>query len=269
MHNIVPGFLTIERLSNFNNKLLTTTEYFTHFLLVNSPLIYTIYTNQFNTQIFLFSYFLCGFFQGFINTVLYYISDILFFGKLVDVNEWKKTKFYEIVVYNTDATYLYVIGAMAYTSYTVVPKSLQWTLEYPGYTISSLQLIYLFFLHDIFFYIIHFGVHKIRCLRIPHLKWHHECPFEIGNSRCAIATEGSEGLLRDLYSATIPTYIISYFHGPFYGYNWILYYSFYSFWAMYIHTGKNKYHLIHHSNNSFSNYGLYYLSDFLMGTLKL
>lgn len=269
IEHIIPNFLRYERLSNFINSVFITSEYLAHFILVNSPVLYTIHNNNFNINTFLFSYLVCGIFQGVINSVLYYVSDILFFGKPIDVGEWKKTVFYNLVVYNTDATYLYVIGAMSYTSLTVIPNPIKWTLVYPGYKTMMLQLFYLFILHDMFFTFIHYWVHKIKYYRLNHLKWHHECPFHIGSSRCAIATEGVEGLLRDLYSATIPTYIISYFSSPFYGYTWLVYYSVYSFWAMYIHTGVNLYHKLHHTKNSNRNYGLYYISDYIMGTLEL
>jgi hypothetical protein len=267
--NLLPNFLKYERLMNFKDSLFSQPMYMSHFALFNIPLFYTIYNNTFDIYVFAFSYFTCGILQGVINSILYYVSDILFFGKPINTDEWKATKFYDLVVYNTDATYLYVIGSMAYSSMTVIPEKMQWTLVYPGFTISILQLLQLCVLHDIFFTFIHYTVHKIESLRISHLKWHHECPFHIGSSRCAIATEGIEGLFRDLYSATIPTYIISFFGQPFYGYNWLLYYSVYSFWAMYIHTGVNVYHKLHHMENSRRNFGLYYISDYVLGTLVL
>ena len=266
---LYPNFLRLERLTDFKNILLKTPEYLFHFLIVNSPIAYTLYNNTFNINIFCVAYLGCGILQGIINSILYYVSDILFFGKQIDINLWKKTNFYNLSVYNTDATYLYVIGAMAYTSLTIVPESMRWTISYPGYWIILLQIFNLFILHDVFFTFIHYFVHKIKYFRIPHLKWHHDCPFDIGSSRCATATEGIEGLFRDLYSAFIPTYIISYCGIPFSCYTWIIYYSLYSFWAMYIHTGVNIYHKIHHSANYNLNYGIYYITDYLIGTLVL
>ena len=121
----------------------------------------------------------------------------------------------------------------------------------------------------IMFTIIHYIVHKNTKFKISHFKYHHDCDFNVGLSRCAIAAEGYEALFRDLLSAYISTYIIGLFGYNFYGYIWIIYYSLYSLWAMYVHTGKNKYHLIHHTTNPQSNYGLYYISDFLIGTLYL
>jgi sterol desaturase/sphingolipid hydroxylase (fatty acid hydroxylase superfamily) len=204
---------------------------------------------------------------GVINAYLYHLSDILFYGKPLDIEKWKKTQFYELVIYNGDSTYMYTLGGMAYMSLKTFPECIRWTLEFPGMTPVLLQLFLLFIMHDFFFYGIHYYVHKLPKYRVLHLKWHHECPFDVGSSRCALATEGYEGLLRDLYSATIPTYIISFCGYPFYGYIWIFYYSIYSFWAMYVHTGVNVYHNLHHSINSSRNYGLYYISDYVFGTL--
>lgn len=263
-------FLQYDRFLNFLQKVTTTPIYMFHFILFNSPLFYTIINNTFDWNSFLFSYIGCGIVQGgVINAYLYYLSDVLFHGKQLDIEKWKKTVFYDLVIYNGDSTYIYTLGSMAYMSLKTVPVSIRWTLEYPDTNAIFLQLCMLFVLHDFFFYGIHYYVHKIQYLRMQHLKWHHDCPFDIGSSRCAIATEGFEGLLRDIYSAVIPTYIISYCGLPFYGYNWLFYYSVYSFWAMYIHTGVNVYHKLHHSVNSSRNYGLYYLSDAILGTLDL
>jgi len=268
MYNIIPSFLTWQRLSSSINKLLKTPEYILYFIVLNSPVFYKVYHSSFEPGLFLFSYVYCGGIQGIINSVLYYISDVFFFGKLVG-DEWKQTKFYDVVIQNSDAAYLYILGTTVYTSCTILPKTLQWTFVFPGYANMLLQLFYVSLLHDGVFTFIHYWVHKVSWLRISHLKWHHECPFHIGNSRCALAASGLEALIRDLYSAFIPTYIIGFCGIPFYAHNWIIYYSLYSFWAMYVHTGKNKYHLIHHTTNSFSNYGLYYLTDYMIGTLRL
>jgi len=267
---LIPNFLSYERILNFKNNLIKEPMYLLHFILFNSPVLYQIYKNKFEMKIFIFSYLIGGIFQGFINTFLYYLSDKYFFGKEIDIKKWSSTSFYNLVIYNTDSLYLYVLGSMVYISLSILPESIKWTLKYPGLENCIYQFLYLFLLHDILFTIIHYTVHKITYLRTSHIKLHHECPFEIGSSRCAIATEGVEGLIRDLYSATIPTYIIGILGiGNFYAYTWILYYSLYSFWAMYIHTGVNNYHKIHHLNNSSSNYGLYYITDYLIGTLKL
>ncbi len=263
-------FLRYERFSQFSKKLITTPPYIGNFIILNTPLIYTIVNKTFDWNTFLFSYIGCGIIQGgIINAYLYYISDVFFYGKPLDIEKWKKTEFYELVIYNGDSTYIYGLGAMAYSSLKILPTGIRWTLEYTNIHSMIIQLFLLFILHDFFFYFIHYYVHKFKYFRIQHLKWHHECPFDIGSSRCAIATEGFEGLLRDIYSATLPTYIISYCGLPFYGYNWILYYSLYSLWAMYIHTGVNVYHRLHHNANSRNNYGLYYISDYVFGTLDL
>lgn len=267
--NIIPNFLKYETIKNFVNTMFSHNVYILHFVVFNSPLIYTIYNNTFNLNIFIFSYLGCGLFQGIINTFLYYISDICFFGKIIDVEEWKKTNFYNLVIYNTTSTYLYILGSSAYISLTTVPEYMRWKLIKPSTNQLLLQFSLLIILHDIFFTLIHYIIHRVKYLRLNHLKWHHECPFNIGNSRCAIATEGVEGLIRDLYSAIIPTYIIGMCGIPFYGYIWILYYSLYSFWAMYIHTGVNIYHNLHHTSNSSRNYGLYYICDYFLGTLDL
>ena len=113
-----------------------------------------------------------------------------------------------------------------------------------------------------FFALVLYILHKVSFLRLPHFKFHHDCSFEVGSSRCAIASEGGEALFRDLLSATVPTYIIGLLSFNFYGYLWVLYCSFYSFWAMYVHTGVHRYHALHHGIKPHRNYGLYYITDF-------
>jgi len=266
---IIPGFLQPERLSNFSHKLVTDFEYLFFFIFINTPLAYTIYNNTFDMRIFLITYIGFGIGQGVINAFLYYVSDVCFFGKKVDMDVYKKTIFYNFITENLDSVYFYVLGATTYTALTIVPESIRWTLDFPGYNMMFLQILCVALLHDVFFTIIHYVVHKIPYLRLPHMKIHHDCPFDIVNSRCAVSAIGAEALLRDLYSAVLPTYIVSYFGMPFYAPSWILYYSVYSLWAMYVHSGVNAYHRIHHSKTPNLNYGLYYLSDYLLGTLVL
>jgi len=260
---MLPHFLNLKRLQQFKNNVIGNTAYLGQFLICNTPLVYTIYNKTFNLQIFIFSYVGCGLLQGFINSILYYVSDIYFFGKRIDEtsSEWKSSPFYNLVIYNTDASFLYLIGSGCYTSLTVIPEPFRWTLTYPGFTTCVIQFVLLFLLHDVSFTFLHYVFHKTPSLRISHLKLHHDCPFHIGNSRCAIATEG---LLSELYSIIFVTYFLH-----FYGYLWILYYSIYSFWNMYMHTGLNKYHKLHHSEKTTRNYGLYYITDYLIGTLDL
>jgi sterol desaturase/sphingolipid hydroxylase (fatty acid hydroxylase superfamily) len=165
--------------------------------------------------------------------------------------------------------YYYIIGATAYTCLTVVPKSIRWTLDFPGYNVMFLQILLTTIIHDFFFALVHYIIHKVPKLRISHLKIHHECPFDIVNSRCVLASNGAEAVFRDLYTVVLPTFIIGYFGMPYYVYTWLIYYSLYSFWAMYIHSGVNAYHRIHHSETPNLNYGLYYITDYLLGTLVL
>ena len=104
---------------------------------------------------------------------------------------------------------------------------------------------------DVFFFaLVHYILHKVRFLRSSHFKFHHDCSFKVGSSRCAIASEGGEALFRYLLSATVPTYIIGLLSFNFYGYLLVLYYSAYSFWAMYVHTGVNTYHALHHGKKT-------------------
>jgi sterol desaturase/sphingolipid hydroxylase (fatty acid hydroxylase superfamily) len=266
---VLPSFLHPDRLMNYTYNLITDVPRLITFFGLNTPLIYTIYNKSFDTNIFLISYMGCGFVQGVVILFLYYISDVFFFGKMIDVDAFKKTKFYDVIIFNIDTIYLYILGATVYTSLTVVPESMKYTLVFPGYSAMGLQFLFMFILHDIFFTLIHYVVHKIPSLRIPHLKVHHECPFDIANSRCAVASNGTEAVVRDLYSLVIPTYIIGYFGMPIYIWTWFIYYSLYSFWVMYIHSGVNVYHRIHHSETPNINYGLYYISDYFMGTLVL
>ena len=266
---VIPNFLHLERITNLMTYTISSYETILFFAVLNSPLAYTIYNNTFNFDIFVVSYLVCGILQGVIATFLYYIVDILIVGKPLDVENWKKTKFYQVVTYNLDATYIYILGASTYTALTVVPESIRWTLVYPGYKSIMLQVLLIAILHDFFFTTIHYAIHKIPYFRVIHIQIHHKCPFEIGSSRCAISSIGLEALVRDLFSLIIPTYIIGYFGLPFYGHIWIFYYSLYILWAMYSHTGLDVYHTLHHSKNPELNYGLYFITDYFMGTLVL
>jgi sterol desaturase/sphingolipid hydroxylase (fatty acid hydroxylase superfamily) len=266
---IIPNFLHLDRIVDLFIYTFSSYESIFFFTAMNGSLAYTLYNNTFKMDIFVFSYLICGILQGTINSILYYLVDVLIVGKPLDVEAWKKTKFYQMVVYNLDGGYIYILGGSTYTALTLAPESMQWTLVYPGYKSIILQVLLLALLHDFFFTTIHYAVHKIPYFRAPHFQIHHNCPFEIGSSRCAISSTGNEALVRDLYSGIIPTYIISYFFMPFYGYIWIYYYSIYTLWAMYSHTGLSFYHTLHHSKNPELNYGLYFITDYFMGTLVL
>jgi sterol desaturase/sphingolipid hydroxylase (fatty acid hydroxylase superfamily) len=264
----IAPFLTKERFSNWLSTIINSNNAILNFLLLNSPLLYTIYNNTFSINIFLFAYIYCGFFQGIINNYLYTLCDVYFHGKPIDIKEWKATRFYDLVIFNTDSVYLHVLGATIYTALTVVPDSIKWSFTPFGY-MDILQLCIVAVLHDVFFTLIHYIVHKIPFLRTLHLTYHHDCPFDIGSSRCTLAADGSEAIVRDLYSLVIPTYIVGYCGMPFNAYLWVPYYTLYSLWALYIHTGVNKYHRLHHTQNSSRNYGIYYITDYFMGTLDL
>ena len=92
---------------------------------------------------------------------LYYIVDILIVGKPLDVENWKKTRFYQVVTFNLDATYIYILGSSTYTALTVVPESIRWTLVYPGYKSIILQTLLVTILHDILFALIHYTIHLV------------------------------------------------------------------------------------------------------------
>jgi len=238
--------------------------------LFNSPLVYHLCTNQFDFHIFAFSYLGCGILQGSINYQLYKLSDILFFGKPIDLKLWKSNPFYELSTFNAQISYANAIGYNVYNSLTIFPKPIQWTLDFPSWPIIAKELAVVFLLHDFFFTMSHIIIHKIPHLRTPHMKLHHDCPFHIGSSRCATAGDSSEVFVRDLYTLFLACHLSYYFTGtPFYAYLWIPYYSVYSFWAMYVHTGVNIYHGLHHGNRPNRNYGLYYVTDYLIGTLDL
>jgi sterol desaturase/sphingolipid hydroxylase (fatty acid hydroxylase superfamily) len=190
-------------------------------------------------------------------------------GKSIDVTKWKETRFYNLVIQNTDSVYLYALGAAIYPFLTIVPDSIKWSFASLDVTTTLLQVGTVALLHDITFTAIHYTVHKIPSLRADHLFYHHDCPFEIGSSRCTLASGGIEAIIRDLYSLLIPTFIMGCCGMPFNAYIWIPYYSLYSLWAMYIHTGVNTYHNLHHTENSSRNYGIYYITDYVLGTLDL
>ena len=259
---IIPGFLLPYRIFNYINIFLTDKYHFFGFILLNSPLLYSIYNKTFTYNAFMYSYLLCGVLQGIVNNYLYTLSDYIFHKKSVDLKEWSIQSIYKQVTLVSDVTYLYGIGSMTYMSIVVIPEPYRWNFMYPGIFNIMKQLSMLIAIHDFIFYGVHYIVHKIPSLRHSHMKIHHECPFEIGSSRCALASNESEAFVRDLLSAIVSTYFIN-----FYAHIWILYYTFYSFWAMYLHTGANKYHLLHHSKKSMRNYGLYYLSDYVFNTL--
>ena len=266
--NIAP-FLTRDRLSTFFQTAISRQNYIGLFVILNTPLLYTIYNNTFDLYTVIFCYLYCGIFQGIINTFLYKVSDVFFHGKPIDMEAWKATRFYKHVIFNTDSVYLYILGATTYMALTVLPESIKWTYAPIGYTEIIAQLGIVAVLHDVLFTLFHYIIHKVPSLRVKHLKYHHDCPLELGSSRCTVASDGIEALVRDLYSSFIPTLIIGCFGMPFNSYLWVPYYSFYSLWAMYVHTGVNKYHRLHHTTNSSRNYGLYYITDYLVGTLDL
>jgi hypothetical protein len=88
---IIPGFLQPERLSNFSHNLVTDFDYLITFFILNTPLVYTIYNNIFDMRIFINAYIVCGIIQGIIISMLYFTSDMLFFGKKIDIEAFKKT----------------------------------------------------------------------------------------------------------------------------------------------------------------------------------
>ena len=258
----IPGFLTPTRIYNYVEKVLTDPWHFYGIFFVNAPLIYSIYNNTFTFNAFCYSYLLCGVGQGVINNYLYILSDYAFHEKPPNLQAWLKLPISKQVILLSDATYLYAIGSMVYMSSVTIPEPYRWNYTYPGIYSIMQQLFMIMIIHDFVFYGIHYIVHKIPYLRHSHMKLHHECPFEIGGGRCILAANESEGFVRDLFSAIVSTYFVN-----FYGHAWMLYYTCYSLWAMYIHTGANKYHLLHHSNRPMRNYGLYYLSDYVFNTL--
>ena len=169
--------------------------------------------------------------------------------KDIDIQKRSQTAMYQDVFFNTDSTYLYILGGIAYISVRLLPEQIRWSLDYPGYRICLLQLLLLSYAW-FFFAIVQYLLHKVRLfLRLSHFKFHHDCSFEVGSSRCAIASEGGEALLRDLLSAIAPTYIIGTFGINFYGYLLVSYYSAYFFFAKYAHTGVSTYHALHHGKN--------------------
>ena len=89
----LPNFLHFDRLSSLCNYVLKRSDFLFVFCILNSPLVYTIYDNTFTMTNFTFSYLACGILQGIINNALYYVSDVLFIGKSIDVDAWKGTKF--------------------------------------------------------------------------------------------------------------------------------------------------------------------------------
>ena len=256
----VPQFITPSRIINYINVLSTDRYHFWGFLLINSPLIYSIYNKSFTFNAFFYSYICCGLIQGIINNYLYQISDYVLTP--LDKNAWVKSPFYKQTMLVADATYLYGVGSTVYLSTVVISEPYKWSFEYPGALSILKQFALLIIIHDFVFYGIHYVVHKIPSLRHDHMKKHHDCPLNIASSRCALSSNESEAFVRDLLSAIVGTYFIG-----FYGYLWMPYYTFYSFWAMYLHTGVNQYHKMHHSNRPMRNYGIYYLSDYLLNTL--
>jgi len=263
--DIVP-FLRPQRLKLKYEKIITDHEYALNIVMLNLPLAYSIYYSFFDINIFLFSYVITGFMQGCVTSLLYKICDRMFTKPNVD--EWIKTSFYDNVILNYDSAYLYAIGSSVYTCLLCLPSKFLWTFHIESVNVLSIQLILLFLLHDIFFYIVHYIIHKVPLLRKIHYSIHHKCPLHIGSSRCTYSSSGLEALSRDLYTLIIPTMIISYYYYPFNAYIWIPYYTFYTFWSFYIHTGINEYHNLHHSKISNRNYGLYYISDYIFGTLE-
>lgn len=261
---MLPRFLTASGVKNVFLRILEDPKrILLLFMMVAPPFI------DFDIHRVAFSYLFCGVIQGLINSAFYPICDRCFFGKEIDIKQWSQTVMYKDAVFNTDSAYLYILGGIAYISVKFLPEQIRWSLDYPGYQVCLLQLLMIFIMHDILFTLVHYVVHKVSFLRVSHFKFHHDCPFEVANSRCTVASEGGEALVRDLLTAVVPTYILGALSINFYGYLWVLYYSIYSFWALYVHTGVNRYHALHHGIKPHRNYGLYYITDFFIGTLDL
>lgn len=267
--NTIAPFLTRERLLKKVEHIKNDYEYAMNIIILNAPLMYTIYYSTFNINIFLFSYLCTGLLQGCITSLLYKICDNLYSKKTTNFEKWKVTQFYDNVVLNFDSAYLYAIGSTVYGSLTIVPQSIKWELECISLYNFCIQFILLGLLHDIFFTFFHYIIHKIPILKKSHYELHHKCPIDIGSSRCTYSSSGLEALFRDLYTAFIPTYLMGYFGLKFNAYVWMPYYTLYTFWSLYIHTGQNVYHSLHHSSKSTRNYGIYYITDYVIGTLEL
>ncbi len=267
--NTIAPFLTVDRLSKKVEHIKNDYEYALNILILNTPLLYTLYYSTFDINIFLFSYLCTGLFQGCITTLLYKVCDSLYSTKTTDFNEWKKTPFYNNVILNFDSAYLYAIGSSVYGSLMCLPSSIKWNIEKISLYDACIQLCILGLLHDIFFTFVHYIIHKVPILKESHFELHHKCPIHIGSSRCTYSSSGLEALFRDMYTAFIPTFVMGYFGLPFNAYIWMPYYTIYTFWSLYIHTGHNVYHNLHHSKKSTRNYGIYYITDYLIGTLEL
>jgi sterol desaturase/sphingolipid hydroxylase (fatty acid hydroxylase superfamily) len=267
--NTVAPFLTKERLSKKIDHLKNDYEYGLNIFLLNIPLLYTIIYGTFNINIFLFSYLFTGLFQGCVTSLLYKICDSLYSTKTTDFNEWKKSTFYDNVTLNFDSAYLYAIGASVYGALTFIPSCIRWELKSITLYDACIQLCLLALLHDVFFTLTHYIIHKVPILRQSHIELHHKCPIDIASSRCTYSSSGLEALFRDLYTAFIPTFLMGYLGLTFNAYVWAPYYTMYTYWSLYIHTGHNIYHTLHHSKRSTRNYGIYYITDYLIGTLEL
>jgi len=261
--DIIPSFLTPKRIYNFDVICSSDKYHFFGFFLLNSPLFYSLYNKTFTYNAFVYSYIYCGIFQGIINHYLYILCDYVFNKKPIDIIKWSNTPFYDRTRIVSDVAYMHAIGSIVYASMVVIPEPYKWTFIYPGIFNIIKQLTLVCIIHDFVFYGIHYVVHKVPCLRNDHIKLHHECPLHIGGSRCALSSNESEAYVRDLFSAIFSTYFVN-FYAPI----WMVYYTLYSFWAMYLHTGANVYHKLHHSNRPMRNYGIYYISDYVLNTLN-
>lgn len=236
---------------------------------IGAPILFQMYSGSLEYYTLAYCFLGCGFGQGIINHYMYLISDNYLADGKIDMQEWKRTKYYDLATFNSDITYLYVLGSVTYTSFAAVPEVIRWTWIYPGVNSCLLQILLISVLHDLNFYAVHYLVHRVKPWRISHLELHHGCPLHIGSSRCAVSSDSVESLVRDLLTLVFATYTLKIININFYGHLWIAYYTLYSLWAFHSHTGNDIYHSLHHSNRPDRNYGLYGLSDYLAGTLDL
>jgi hypothetical protein len=233
-------------------------------LLLNYGLLYTLYNHTFDKDAFVFSYLYCGIGQGFINAFLHAMLDYIQ-GNHLDTSEWKQDKYIKYVDYSKGAAYMVAIPGLVYNSLTIMPRL--WSFDFPGWSAVLFQGTYSILFFDLIFYMVHYTIHKIPKFRIPHLKIHHGCDVKKYAGHCTIAGEPLESLIRDLLTVYIPTHCIP--GGIFYAWLWVPYYSMYSWWALYVHSGRNNYHTLHHTKHPDQNFGLFYLWDYLFRTLTL
>ena len=138
-----------------------------------------------------------------------------------------------------------------------------WKHEWSDWRINIIHLFIMMIGVDIGFYFVHYLFHTIPYLQKKHA-YHHDCDMKTVGSLCTLDDDYFEAFLRDYLPVVLSSFLCYDFH--IYTYN--LFYIIYTWWAFYIHSTLNTYHSNHHKYYN-CNYGVFYITDYIMGSIQL